>query len=521
MYIRVEHVLTYGDNMAKQAHELLADALEAASKVAVNHIVNGAQLAKQHKTRLNKAGFLKPIIRGWYLLDADLSVEDTGESVLWQECYWAFVGQYLEHHLGEDYVVSAEQSLDILTGNNQLPKQLLIGNTAKQNRIVKLPRSLDLSLFSALTLPATVAHHEGVRLYTLEDALIRVGPAYFRRQPQEVALGLKAANPTTLLAGLLATGNQEAAGRLAGACRAFNQPAQADELLAGMGAAGYTVRETNPFDQPVPDISVMRPGSPYAARLELLWGTLRAQLVPLVKSLESPPTNIDAALRALEERYVHDAYHSLSIEGYRVTPELIERVRLGDWNPEDNEADKQQRDAMAARGYWNAHNLVKDSIVRLNREGVDAAALRADLSAWYRALFGPMVQVGMLSPVDLAGYRNRPVFIRGSRHTPLPPESLLDAMETLFALIAAEPDAMVAAILGHFFIGYIHPFPDGNGRCARFLMNALLVAAGYPWVIVRLETRPQYMAALEDLSIHQNAEPFGRLILEAMNYHWE
>ena len=29
-----------------------------------------------------------------------------------------------------------------------------------------------------------------------------------------------------------------------------------------------------------------------------------------------------------------DAYHSLSIEGYRVTQELIEQVQAGDWDPE-------------------------------------------------------------------------------------------------------------------------------------------------------------------------------------------
>jgi hypothetical protein len=507
--------------MAKAAHELLADALEAASKVAVDHIVNSAQLRKQHKTRLIKAGFLKPIIRGWYLLDADLSAEETGDSVLWHECYWAFVAQYLSHHLGEDYIVSAEQSLDIHTGNNQLPAQLLIGNTAKQNRIVKLPRSLDLSLFSAQSLPAEVAYHAGVRLYSLEGALVRVGPAYYRRQPQEVALALKSANPTALLAQLLASGNQQSAGRLAGASRAFNQPALADELLSGMRTAGFEVSEANPFESSVPDICVLRPGSPHAARIELLWETLREQLIPLARPPTNPPADIDTALRALEERYVHDAYHSLSIEGYRVTPALIERVRQGDWDPEGNEADKQQRDAMAARGYWNAHLLVKKAIVRMSSEGVGATALKSDVSAWFRALFGPMVQSGMLNPVDLAGYRNRPVFIRGSRHTPLPSDSLLDAMETLFLLIERESHPLVAAMLGHFFIGYIHPFPDGNGRCARFLMNALLVAAGYPWVIVRLETRPEYMAALEALSIDQQAEPFAQLILEAMDYRWE
>ena len=32
-------------------------------------------------------------------------------------------------------------------------------------------------------------------------------------------------------------------------------------------------------------------------------------------------------LADVEARYVTDAYHSLSIKGYRVTPELIEKVR--------------------------------------------------------------------------------------------------------------------------------------------------------------------------------------------------
>ncbi|MFV5693519.1 hypothetical protein ACM55K_15965 [Flavobacterium sp. LT1R49] len=48
---------------------------------------------------------------------------------------------------------------------------------------------------------------------------------------------------------------------------------------------------------------------------------------------------------------ITDAYHSLSIEKYRVTPELIERVRSGVWNAKENEDDRKQREAMAARGY--------------------------------------------------------------------------------------------------------------------------------------------------------------------------
>ena len=74
------------------------------------------------------------------------------------------------------------------------------------------------------------------------------------------------------------------------------------------------------------------------------------------------PRNIKAYLKRVNDTYVTDAYHSLSIEGYRVTRELIERVRGGRWNPEANEDDREQRNAMAARGYWQAYQAVRKSV---------------------------------------------------------------------------------------------------------------------------------------------------------------
>ncbi len=58
----------------------------------------------------------------------------------------------------------------------------------------------------------------------------------------------------------------------------------------------------------------------------------------------------------------YDAHNSLSIEGYRVSSELIEKVKSGNWNPKDNGADQEVRNVMAARGYYQAFQLVKDSI---------------------------------------------------------------------------------------------------------------------------------------------------------------
>ena len=175
--------------MAKHAHEILADALEAASNVAIENVVQSRLMKEKQVTLLKKEGFLKLIIRGWYLLDSDLSNTDTGTSVLWHESYWTFVGQYLREYLGDAYCVSAEQSLDLHTGSNVFPKQLLIGNSKKINRVVVLPRDLSLSLFTANQLPDVTPSHEGVRIHPLEGALIKVGPAYFRRQPRQKGTG--------------------------------------------------------------------------------------------------------------------------------------------------------------------------------------------------------------------------------------------------------------------------------------------------------------------------------------------
>jgi hypothetical protein len=77
------------------------------------------------------------------------------------------------------------------------------------------------------------------------------------------------------------------------------------------------------------------------------------------------PRNTGAYMKRVDDAYVTDAYHSLSIEGYRVSRELIERVRSNMWNPETNEQDRGQRDAMAALGYWQAYQAVQKSMQRV------------------------------------------------------------------------------------------------------------------------------------------------------------
>src|SRR5690606_1173625 len=238
----------------------------------------------------------------------------------------------------------------------------------------------------------------------------------------------------------------------------------ADDILKAMRAAGYTVSESDPFTD---DIAITFPARPRPARVNRLyaaWESMRKDIIRCFPRPPGIPKNSDAYMKAVDEIYVTDAYHSLSIEGYRVSEALIERVRSGGWNPDNNAADQQRRDAMAARGYWLAFNAVKGSVAKILNNENAGAVVEDDHADWYRALFGPSVEAGILKADDLAGYRNGSVYIRSSTHVPPPREEVLDCMPALFERLRNEEHAAVRSVLGHWVFVYIHPYMDGNGR---------------------------------------------------------
>ena len=133
------------------------------------------------------------------------------------------------------------------------------------------------------------------------------------------------------------------------------------------------VTETDPFDRAggsaaeaspaLTTLARVRSASPYVMRMRLMWQAMRQVVLKVFPPEPGLPTDEAAYLRAVDEVYRTDAYHSLSIEGYRVTDALIRRVTDGDWNPQARADDADARNAMAARGYWLAHNAVKLSIL--------------------------------------------------------------------------------------------------------------------------------------------------------------
>ncbi len=78
----------------------------------------------------------------------------------------------------------------------------------------------------------------------------------------------------------------------------------------------------------------------------------------------------------------------------------------------------------------------------------------------------------------------------------------------VFQLLREETNPAVRVVLGHFVFGYIHPYMDGNDRMGRFLMNLMLVSGGYPWTVVPVGDRKDYMEDIEKASVDEEIGPF-------------
>lgn len=496
---------TPSEKLAESLSELKA--LQDQGVVAIKSDV----LSRTHRERLVENSFLEEVHKGWYLAVSPTLTK--GDSTPWYSNYWEFCAQYLEDRFKNQWCISPEQSLLLHAGNHTVPVQLIVRSPKANNQVTSLPYNTSLFLLRAEIDPNETTQVNGIRVFTLQEALVRCSPNTFVQNSIETRTALSLIRDgSDVLRILLDGGHSGIAGRLAGAFRNIGQNRIADTILNTMGKAGYDVRESDPFETKLQIALNNRLRSPYENRIKLMWAEMRPKVLPYFPAAPGIPSDKQSYLKAVEEVYVTDAYHSLSIEKYKVTPELIERVRTGTWDAKGNEGDRQQRDAMAAKGYYDAFQAVEESIDRILTGENAGDVADEDHEIWYRELFGPSVTVGILKASDLSGYRNHQVYIGGSMHTPLNREAIRDAMPTLFDLLKEETEASVRAVLGHFIFVFIHPYMDGNGRMGRFLMNAMLASGGYPWTVIPVEQRDRYMQSLESASVKGNIEPFAEFL---------
>lgn len=115
-------------------------------------------------------------------------------------------------------------------------------------------------------------------------------------------------------------------------------------------------------------------------------------------------------------------------------------------------------------------------------------------------------------------YRSVRVRISGSQtilHNPLKVPELMNVFGKW--LLQKNEDILMKAFEAHYRLVSIHPFIDGNGRCARLLLNSILLKNGYFPIIIRKIDRKRYLSSLETYQTKGNGEPYYNFMLSSLN----
>lgn len=116
-------------------------------------------------------------------------------------------------------------------------------------------------------------------------------------------------------------------------------------------------------------------------------------------------------------------------------------------------------------------------------------------------------------------YRNYPVRISGSRVVLPNPIKVPGLMKEFF--IKYEKNEGIADIIKtHLDFVSIHPFSDGNGKCARLLMNLLLMQNEYCPIIIRPRDRKRYINSIEKAQLTGDIEDYIRFMLFRLNHSY-
>ena len=268
--------------------EKLAESLEALRKLQDRGVVaiRAADLSRAHRERLLKNGFLQEVMKGWYI---PARPDDAArESTAWYASFWAFCAAYLRERFGSEWCLSPEQSLSLHAGNHAVPPQLVVRASRGGNKATALPDGTSLfDLRAAVPEEKDIEVERGLRLFSLPAALIASSPGFFEHNPTDARAALATIRDASeVLDRLLEGGHSKIAGRLAGAFRNIGRDRIADDIVNAMRAAGYSVREQDPFTSRIDLALPRREASPYAGRIRLMWQQMRG---PVIERFPAPP----------------------------------------------------------------------------------------------------------------------------------------------------------------------------------------------------------------------------------------
>lgn len=92
------------------------------------------------------------------------------------------------------------------------------------------------------------------------------------------------------------------------------------------------------------------------------------------------------------------------------------------------------------------------------------------------------------------------------------PELVVGTLIHGFDLYRGLDTPFARAVYMMFLIAEVHPFTDGNGRVARIMMNAELVAGRQPRILIPTVYRDNYISALKALSLADEPQALVRVL---------
>ncbi len=214
------------------------------------------------------------------------------------------------------------------------------------------------------------------------------------------------------------------------------------------------------------------------------------------------PENHPGVRRMMKESYYRHIYHTTAIEGNTFTLSQTRSV-------------VENRLAIAGKSIMEHNEIL----------GMDAAFTFINNSLTHRigALTIQDIKdihrrvLGFVDPIEAGTFRTTQVFVGDY----VPPsakevEALMsDFVDWLNSEDALSLHPIELAALAHYKFVWIHPFYDGNGRTSRLLMNVILMEAGYPPIIIRVEEKHLYYQHLETAN-SGDVTPFIRFIAKCL-----
>ena len=291
---------------------------------------------------------------------------------------------------------------------------------------------------------------------------------------------------------LIRRSGEDTVNRLRDEIRALGPALDLDEEAAALDALIGALLDTREAELSTPSAVARHQGRPCDPDRLALFQVLHTAL------RDHPPLSRIAPDRGPESSATlafFEAYFSNFIEGTEFAVDEATDIVFRGAVPDERPAD-----AHDILGTWR---IVSDD-GEMGRTPTDAKTLEALLTARHASVMEgrPDTRPGAFK--QAANQAGPTAFVA--------PDLVPGTLARGFDLCRSLETPFQRAVFMMFLIAEVRPFVDGNGRIARIMMNAELVAAGEERIIVPTVYLAHYLSALKALSQTRRAEPLVRML---------